>query len=144
MAIKLDQAMTNAASGLSAQSIRMNTIASNLANAGTVGPTEDSTYHSKYPIFSEITQNIPGVSHDDQAVGGVRVTKVESSTKPLEKHYDPNNPMANQDGYVYATDVNPVTQLTDMISASKDYQALVEVMKTTKNLLTQTLSVINN
>ncbi|VVC77096.1 Flagellar basal-body rod protein FlgC [Aquicella siphonis] len=139
----LEQVLTNAASGLSAQSIRMNTIASNLANAGSVGSTEESTYHTKYPVFSEVKQGLAGMGQDDQPVGGVRVSSVKDSQKPLEKRYEPSHPLADKDGYVYMTDVNPISEMTNMISASKEYQANVEIMNTTKNLIMQTLSVIN-
>lgn len=138
----LDKILTNASSGMSAQSVRMNTIASNLANAGTVGSSEESTYHKKYPIFTEVTQDIPGLSQQDQPKGGVRVTEVKSSDKPLERRYDPNNPSASQDGYVYLTDVNPISEMTDMIAASKEYEANVEMVNTTKNLMLQSLNVI--
>lgn len=140
----LEQIMTNAASGMSAQSIRMNTIASNLANAGSIGNSEDSTYRAKFPIFSEVTKQVSGIEHDEQPVGGVRVTGVTHSKKPLEQRYDPNHPMANKDGYVFVTDVNPITEMTNMISASKEYQANVDVMNTTKNLIMQTLTTINS
>jgi flagellar basal-body rod protein FlgC len=144
MAVTLDQVLTNAASGMSAQTIRMNTIASNLANAGNVGSSEETTYHTKYPIFSEVTQNIAGLSQDNQPVGGVRVTSIDHTKKPLDKHYEPDHPMANEEGYVYSTDVNPISEITNMIAASKEYQADVEVINTTKNLIMQTLSIIND
>jgi len=142
MANSLQQVLTNAASGMSAQSIRMNTIASNLANASNVGATEESTYHAKFPVFSEITQKIAGLSDADQPVGGVRVTDIMSSQKPLERRYDPNNPSSSADGFVYVTDVNPIEEMTNMIAASKDYEANVQVMNTTKDLLVQSLNVI--
>lgn len=142
MTDSLEKILTNASSGMSAQSIRLNTIASNLANANSVGTTEDSTYHSKYPIFSEVTQKVQGLSDADQPVGGVRVTDVKDSQKPLERHYDPNNPQADQDGFVFATDVNPIEQMTNMISASKDYEANVQVMTTAKELLVQSINSI--
>jgi len=139
----LDQILTNAASGMSAQNIRMNTIASNLANAGSVGSSEAATYHTKYPVFAEVTHNVAGLTQGDQPVGGVRVTKVASSNKPLEKTYEPDNPMADKDGNIYNTDVNPIAEMTNMISASKEYQANVEIMNTTKNLIMQTLTVLS-
>jgi flagellar basal-body rod protein FlgC len=139
----LDKILTTAASGMSAESIRLNTIASNLANADGMGGSEDTTYRTKYPVFSEVKQRIPGLSDDDQPIGGVRVTDVQHSLKPLEKRYDPDNPVANKEGYVYLTDVNSIEQMTDMISASKEYQANVDVMNTTKNLISQTISVLN-
>jgi flagellar basal-body rod protein FlgC len=139
----LEQILTNAASGLSAQTIRMNTIASNLANAGSIGGSEESTYHTKYPVFSEVTQSIGGLGSDDQPTGGVRVTGIEQSKKPLEKRYEPSHPLADKNGFVYATDVNPIAEMTNMIAASKEYQANVEIMNTTKNMIMQTLGVIN-
>lgn len=143
MVASLDQIMTNAASGLSAQSIRINTIASNLANAGTVGSSNQATYHKKYPIFSEVTQEIPGLNKSDQPVGGVQVTDVLQTKKELERRHEPNHPSADANGFVYVTDVNPIEEMTNMISASKEYQANVEVMNTTKNLITQTINALN-
>lgn len=143
MTDSLERVFTNAASGMSAQSVRMNTIASNLANAGGVGSSEEDTYHTKYPIFSEVTKNVAGLNSEDQPVGGVRVTGIEKSERPLEKRYQPDHPSANKDGYVYITDVNPIEEMTNMVDASKAYEANVEVMNTTKNLLVQSLNVIN-
>ena len=140
----LEQILTNAASGLSAQNIRLNTIASNLANAGSVGSSESATYHTKYPVFSEITQSVSGLDKGNQPIGGVKVDSIKQSEKPLQKRYEPDNPLADQDGFIYMTDVNPVAQMTDMISASKEYQANIELMNTTKGLITQTLTVINS
>ncbi|RDI39956.1 flagellar basal body rod protein FlgC [Aquicella lusitana] len=138
----LDKVLTNASSGLSAQSIRMNTIASNLANAGNVGNSNETTYHKRYPIFSEVTSEIVGLNSDDQPVGGVRVTDIKSSTKQLERRYDPDNPVANEEGYVYLSDVNSIEEMTNMIAASKEYEANVEVINTTKNLITQAINVL--
>lgn len=140
----MEQILTNAASGLSAQNIRLNTIASNLANAGSVGSSEEKTYHTKYPVFSEITQNVAGLDKGNQPIGGVKVDSIKQSEKPLQKRYEPDNPLADKDGFIFMTDVNPVAQMTDMISASKEYQANVELMNTTKGLITQTLTVLNS
>jgi flagellar basal-body rod protein FlgC len=140
----MEQILTNAASGLSAQNIRLNTIASNLANAGSVGSSEATTYHTKYPVFSEITQSVAGLDKNSQPIGGVKVDSIKESEKPLQKRYEPDNPLADKDGFVFMTDVNPVAQMTDMISASKEYQANVELMNTTKGLITQTLTVLNS
>lgn len=142
--MSLEKILTNASTGLSAESIRMNTIASNLANAGNVGPTEAGTYHSKFPVFSEITQELPGINAADQPTGGVKVDQIIKNVKPLERRYDPSHPLANSEGYVYLTDVNPIEQMTNMIAASKEYQANVEVMNTTKNLISQTISIMND
>lgn len=143
MGNSLEQVMTNAATGLSAQSIRLNTIASNLANSGNVGSSSESTYHKKYPIFSEITQDIVGLNRADQPTGGVQVTGVQQSQTALQKRYDPSHPSADKTGFVYMTDVNPIEEMTNMISASKEYQANVDVMNTTKTLIAQTISSLN-
>ncbi len=140
----LEKILTNAASGLSAESIHMNTIASNLANANNVGSSEETTYHAKSPRFEEVKDKIIGLSENDQPVGGVRVTKITNSTTALEKKYDPDNPLANDDGFVFVTDVNPIEQMADMIEASKSYQANIEIMNTTKGLIMQTINLLNS
>ncbi len=142
MTDSLERVLTNASSGMSAQSIRMNTIASNLANSDSVGGTPDATYRAKFPIFSEVTHKIPGVADSEQPIGGVRVTRISNSQKPLEKQYDPTNPLANSDGFVFKTDVNPIEEMTNMIAASKEYEANIQVMNTTKDLLVQSLDVL--
>jgi flagellar basal-body rod protein FlgC len=144
MTDSLQRIFTNAASGMSAESIRMNTIASNLANAGSVGNSADTTYRSKFPIFSEVSKAVSGLNSEDQPIGGVRVTKIDHSKKPLEKRYEPDHPSADKDGYVYLTDVNPIAEMTNMISASKEYEANAEMMNTTKNLFIQSINVLNS
>lgn len=138
----LDKILTNAASGMSAQSIRLNTIASNLANASSVGNSEQTTYHAKYPIFSEVKHAVSGLSDQDQPIGGVRVTQISQSKKPLERHYEPSNPLADKDGFVYVTNVNPIEEMTNMIAASKEYEANVSVEKTTENLIIQSIEAL--
>ncbi len=132
------------ATSQSAESERMNITASNLANAGSMGKTEAETYHAKHAVFSTITQSIAGLSKLDQSMGGVQVTDVIPNTKPLNWRYDPNNPIADKDGHVYQTDVNPIEEMTDMIAASRQYQASSEVITTTKKLLMETIRAIEN
>lgn len=143
MTLGLDRILNTMASALSAESIRMNITASNLANTGNAGSSEASTYHSKHPVFKEVQQQIAGLSKNDQPVGGVRVVDIIESKKPLNWHHDPDNPMADSEGRVYMTDVNPVEEMTDMIAASKEYHASVEVMNTVKNLLLKTIRAMN-
>lgn len=131
------------ASSMSAESIRMNVTASNIANAGNMG-SEKSTYRAKHPVFSEVKDQVFGLLQQEQPTGGVRVTDVIESKKPLNWRLDPDNPLADKNGRVYLTDVNPVEEMADMISASRQYQASVETMNTIKNLLMQTIKVINN
>lgn len=140
----LDNILNTTASGMSAESIKLNIIASNLANSNSVGTTEESTYRARHAIFREIKNPIPGIAQGDQAVGGVRVTEVKTGTKALDKRYEPNNPMANSEGFVYVTDVNAVREMTNMIEASRSYQANVEIMNSTKNLIAQTIAAIGS
>lgn len=124
-----------AGSAMSAQSLRLNTVASNLANADSVAGSPDAAYRAKQPVFSaEAVGN-------DPALAGVRVTAVvESDAAPL-KRYEPNHPLADAQGYVYAPDVDPVAQMVDMISASRSYQANVEVFNTARELAVATLGM---
>lgn len=144
MSASLEKVFSLATTGMSAQSIRMNTIASNLANAGSTGPTEEATYHKKFPIFSEITQQLSATNPEVLPQGGVDVTSIQHSKKPLDRRYDPNNPSAGSDGMVYTTDVNPIEEMTNMIAASREYEADTQVMTTTKNLVLQSINLLNS
>jgi flagellar basal-body rod protein FlgC len=126
-----------AGSGMSAQSVRLNTTASNLANAESVGSTETDTYRARHPVFSAVMKGLYG-GNDPSAVG-VRVLGVIESQEPLEKRYEPEHPAAEEDGYVFLPNVKMVDEMTNMISASRTYQNNVEVMNTSKQLLLATL-----
>ena len=122
-----------AGSAMTAQSVRLSTVASNLANADTVAGSPDAVYRAKQPVFSaEAVAGDPGLS-------GVRVTAVTESNAAPIKRYEPNHPLADAEGYVYAPDVDPVAQMVDMISASRSYQANVEMLNTAKELANATL-----
>lgn len=139
MSVGLQQVFNTMTSAMSAQSIRMNIIASNLANAESVGSTEADTYRTKHPVFQEIKNSIPGINAADQPVGGVRVSAIIESTTPLEFHIDKGHPLADESGQVFSSDVNPIQEMTDMVSASREYQADVEVMNTIKSLVIQSI-----
>ncbi|OOZ41497.1 flagellar basal body rod protein FlgC [Solemya pervernicosa gill symbiont] len=124
-------------SALSAQSVRLNTVASNLANADNVATTPEEVYKPRQPVFSAILDSM----NPNQAAKGVRVDGVvESQADPLMK-YDPGNPLANEQGYVYSPDISTVEEMSNMISASRSYQNNVEVMTTSKQLLMRTLQL---
>ena len=125
-----------AGSALSAQSVRLNTVASNLANANTVSGDKESVYKARYPVFETV---IAGVGRDAGATASVRVTEVIESEKAPRARYEPGNPVADADGFVYAPDINPVEQMVDMISASRSYQNSIEVMNSSKEMLLATL-----
>jgi flagellar basal-body rod protein FlgC len=126
-------------SAMSAQSVRLNTTASNLANANTVASSADAAYRSRQPVFQTVMNSSAGAAAPESA--GVRVAGVvETSAEPARLH-DPGNPMADKDGYIYMSNVNPVDELVNMISASRSYQSNVEVLNTSKELLMRTLSI---
>ena len=120
---------------MSAESVRLNITASNLANAQSVGASENETYHARHPVFSAVMESLQG----DEASYGVRVDDIVQSQAPLEQRYQPEHPMANEEGYVFMPNVNLVDEMANMISASRSYQSNVEVLNTSKQLMLATL-----
>lgn len=122
-----------AGSSLSAQSTRLNTVASNLANADAVASSPDAVYKARMPVFKAATAGKDG--------GPVQVLGVVENQTAAQKRFEPGNPLADGEGYVYAPNVNVVEEMTNMISASRSYQSSVEVMNTAKELAMRTLSL---
>lgn len=128
-----------AGSGMAAQSVRLNTVASNLANADSVSGDAAAVYKARHPLFEAVRQQLAGANAAAQDGSAVRVTGiVESDAAPVAR-YEPGNPLANADGYVFAPNVNVVEEMVDMISASRSYQNNVEVMDTAKGMMLATL-----
>ncbi|MBL8447842.1 MAG: flagellar basal body rod protein FlgC, partial [Zoogloeaceae bacterium] len=123
-----------AGSALNAQSLRLNTTASNLANADSVVGADGQPYRAKQVVFAATPVAGPGSQ-------GVKVTQVVESAAPLRMVYDPANPAANPEGYVSMPNVNVVEEMVNMISASRSYQNNAEVMNTAKTLLQRTLAI---
>lgn len=136
-----------AGSGMAAQSLRLNTVASNLANADSVSSTPEGAYHAREPLFAAVHRRQSALlgdgsdSADADASEGVQVLGITESQEAIPVRYEPGNPLANADGYVYGSNVNPVDALVNMISASRSYQNNVEVMNTAKQLMTKTLTL---
>ncbi|MFQ6370300.1 flagellar basal body rod protein FlgC [Shewanella sp. YIC-542] len=127
-----------AGSGMSAQSVRLNTTASNIANADAVSSSVDKTYKARHPVFeAELAKATSGQQQPESAA--VRVAGIVESDKPLVKEYAPDHPLADNDGYIYKPNVNVVEEMADMISASRSYQMNVQVADATKSMLQQTL-----
>ena len=122
-----------AGSALTAQSARLNAVASNLANADSVAGADGQPYRAKQVEFKATAVQGGGM--------GVRVTRVVDSTAPLRMTYDPASPAANDQGYVAMPNVNVVEEMVNMISASRAYQNNVEVMNTAKSMLLKTLQL---
>ena len=123
-----------AATALSAQSARLNVVASNIANADSVTGADGKPYRAKQVVFEATPMGA-------QAGVGVKVKAVVEDASPLKMQYDPKNPMANEQGYVAMPNVNPIEEMVNMISASRSYQNNVEVLNTSKSLLVKTLGI---
>lgn len=128
-----------AGSGMAAQSVRLNTTASNLANAESVSGDPTKVYKPRHPIFEAVKAQLSTNPNDANVGAAVKVTGIYESQAPAIARYEPGNPLANADGYVYAPSVNAVEEMVNMISASRSYQNNVEVMNTSKDLLLATL-----
>ncbi|NOX76231.1 MAG: flagellar basal body rod protein FlgC [Gammaproteobacteria bacterium] len=126
-----------AASGMSAQSTRLNTTASNLANADSVSSSTNETYRARSPVFATMMDAFGGSSEGV----GVKVQGIVESQAPLRKQYQPGHPKADDEGYIFLPNVNQIEEMANMISASRSYQSNVEVAKTSKQLLMRTLSL---
>jgi len=133
-----------AGSGLSAQSVRLNTVASNLANADSVSGDPSTVYKARHPVFQAVRAGIAGQFAGGASQGAdaaVRVAGIVENNAPPSSRYEPGNPLADANGYVYAPNVNVVEEMVDMISASRAYQNDVEVLNTSKDLMLATLKL---
>ncbi|AER55304.1 flagellar basal body rod protein FlgC [Pseudoxanthomonas spadix] len=124
-----------AGSAMNAQSVRLSTVASNLANADSVSGDPNTVFRAKQPVFA--TEQVG----NNPALVGVRTAAVQDSTAAPIKRYEPGNPLADGNGYVYAPDIDPVAQMVDLISATRSYQANVEVFNSAKETATATLNM---
>jgi flagellar basal-body rod protein FlgC len=127
-----------AGSGMSAESVRLNTVASNLANADSVSGDPNNVYRAKHPVFQAVLNSGLGA---DAATATVAVSGITENPAAPASRYDPGNPLADAQGYVYAPNVNVVEEMTDMISASRSYQNNVEVLNTARDLMLDTLKL---
>jgi flagellar basal-body rod protein FlgC len=137
----LDRNFNIAGSALNAQTTRMNTTASNLANSGTVTGKENEAFRAKRTVFKTILEQ-QQKPHEQGFAGGVRIEKITDDPSPIRKMSEPNNPMADKDGYVYLANVNEMTEMVEMMAASRSYQNNVEVVNTTRQMLMRTIDII--
>lgn len=129
-----------AGSAMSAQSIRLNTVASNLANAQTASSSTGQTYRARHPVFAPLYRELTG-SVANEAQAGVQVLGIVESDAPLQPRYEPDHPLANARGYVYYPNVNVVEEMADMISASRSFQINVQVVEAAKTLAQRVLAL---
>ena len=127
-----------AGSGMNAQSLRLNLVASNISNANSVGSSEAEVYKSRQPVFVAELNN---AMNKQNATSKVNVKGVVESQDTPIMEYAPNHPMANKDGYNFKSNVNTVEEMANMMSASRSYQNNVEVLNTAKQMMLQTLKM---
>ena len=134
-----------AGSGMSAQSLRLNTTASNMANANTVSSSAEQTYRARHAVFAPMMQDAmretmaaPG---QGPAPVGVQVLGIVEDARPLQPRYEPSNPMADEDGYVFYPNVDIVEEMTNMISASRAFQANVEVLTAARTMMQRVMTL---
>ena len=133
--------------GMSGQSIRLNTTASNLANAQSASSSVDQVYRARHPVFSTVQADLMNNQSDfmpsinGEAAMGLQVTDIVESQSPLERRYEPTHPQADEEGYVFYPNVNVVEEMADMISASRSFQMNVEVMNAAKAMMQRVLTL---
>jgi flagellar basal-body rod protein FlgC len=127
-------------SAMNAQSVRLNTTASNLANADSVAGKPEEAYRARHPVFAAQLQEAAASLEDTPGVGVKVLDVVQSAAAPV-KRFEPDHPLADGEGYVYGANVNPVEEMTNMISASRSFQGSVEAMTTARDLLLKTIAM---
>ena len=146
----LFDAMAIAASGLTAERVRMDVTAENLANANTTRTAGGEPYRRQEVLLQQAGTGKPGfegvlsgaIGHGAPTAGGVRVAGIVADPTPDQQVYDPANPDANAQGYVKLPNVSTVTEMTDLISESEGYQSDVTAMQTAKSMFTATLGLL--
>jgi flagellar basal-body rod protein FlgC len=128
-------------SALNAETIRLNTTASNLANAESVNGDATKVYRARHPVFQAMMNTEPGGFDDQDASSGVRVLGVVESNAPPLKTYEPNHPLADKDGYVYTSNVNSIEEMANMISANRSFTTDIEAINTARDLLLKVISM---
>lgn len=126
-----------AGAAMSAQSVRLNTTASNLANASSATGQAKDAYRARQPVF----QTVMDQQINDPASASVKVAQIVQSQVPPTRVFQPSHPQADEDGYVYMSNVNVIDEMVNMISASRSYQNSIEVLNTSKELMLRTLSL---
>jgi flagellar basal-body rod protein FlgC len=132
---------------LSVQSVHMDVIARNMANAQLVSSSEQTAYRARRPEFAALLNSsigslgVPGTLAGGRQTVGVRVSRFNESSAPVEKQHMPESPLADEQGYIYLSNVNIVEEMTFMMQASRAYQSNLEVLNTAKQLMLRTLSM---
>ncbi len=135
--MSLSQIFNTAGTGMNAQSVRLNTTASNIANAESAHSSSEQVYRGRHPVFaSQFNSYLQG-----RESVGVQVMGIVESDAPLQKRYEPEHPKADEEGYVLYPNVNVVEEMTNMISASRSFQVNVDVMNAAKQMIQRVLTL---
>jgi len=126
-----------AGSGMNAQNLRMNIVASNMANVDAVSSSINETYRARQPVFRALLNDM----NTRAPASGVQMVGVVESKAPLVREFAPNHAMADKDGYIYRPNVNMVEEMANMISASRAYQNNVEVVNATRRMISATINL---
>ncbi|MFZ9297817.1 MAG: flagellar basal body rod protein FlgC [Hylemonella sp.] len=137
----LDRIFNIAGSALNAQTVRMNATASNLANSGVVAGSEQEAFRAKRTKFQSVLEDAMR-GQDGPYAGGVRVQGLAYDPTPIRRMADPGNPLADKDGFIYMSNVNEMTEMVEMMAASRSYQNNVEVVNTARTLMSRTLDIL--
>ena len=137
----IDNIFGIAGSALNAQMARMNSVASNMANASTVAGSEKEAFRGKRLVFKAVLDDQSQLPRDQTYQGGVRIDSLLDDPSPVRRISDPGNPLADKDGFVYLSNVNEMTEMVEMMAASRSYQNNVEVINTTRQLMMRTIEI---
>lgn len=138
--MSMDNIFGIAGTALNAQLTRMNATASNLANAGTMAGSEKDAFRAKRPLFKALVDE-QMTNAGAAYVGGVKIDRMVDDTVPPRRVSDPKNPLADEQGYVYQSNVSEVTEMVEMMAAARSYQNNVEVINTARQLMMRTLDI---
>jgi flagellar basal-body rod protein FlgC len=141
--VALDQIFNIAGSALNAQTVRMNTTASNLANSSTVASSDKEAFRAKRTSFQSVLKDTMTDLQGPYA-GGVKVKELVNDPSPIRRMVDKGNPLADKDGFIYMSNVNEMTEMVEMMSASRSYQNNVEVVNTARTLMSKTIDMLKS
>ena len=133
--MSLFDSMNIAATGLEAQTVRLNTIASNMANANTIASSPEQIYRARHPVFAAVLES------EDASRMGVRVDRIVEEGGDPRQEFNPTHPLADENGFVYRPDINAATEMANMMQASRSFQNSIEAINTAKQLALRTLTL---
>ena len=139
--MSFENIMGIAGQAMDAQTIRINAAVSNIANADTQAGSPDDAFKAKRVVFKSILASEVNQERGDP-VGGVKVTEIAEDNKPAPAIYKPNHPDADEDGYIYTSNVDVMTEMVDITAASRSYESVVEASNTAKRLMMRTIELL--